>query len=161
LGRHNPFSVDSWGKYKDMDKLGNSEPFTCYACNKAITQDYYHAPHGHFPNATKLCYDCMCIYLQDVQDNPRELSNIDFTLLLLSQGYAQVEIAGIIHVSRKTVQRWLGKVRAAGIEALPCWVLDRLRRPAYERQAVRQELVSSVSRPARSGGRCSPRGRVG
>ncbi len=79
---------------------------------------------------------------------PRMRTRAQMILLSAEQGLKAGEIARIVRESERTVQRWLKRYQAEGIQAL--WDAPKSGNPGKVTQAYKEQLVSSVRQRPRA-----------
>lgn len=94
--------------------------FKCSSCGTAVGDGLYRREPGD-----ELCFDCWCDYWYG-EILPRVLTGRDHTrldqmMILLAMGYNKAEAAKALDVSRRTVSRWVLRVRD-NPDLLPDWM---------------------------------------
>jgi transposase len=79
---------------------------------------------------------------------PRMRTRAQMILLSAEQGLKAGEIARIVRESERTVQRWLKRYQAEGIQAL--WDAPKSGSPGKVTQAYKEQLLSSVRQRPRA-----------
>ena len=114
--------------------MGKRQNNPCRVCSGPMRGDkertvvddpFYVGTPGHCPPG--VCFDCWCIEWDTMEArmlNGGEWTTLDEALWLVSRGLTRSEAAAVVGTSRRTLYRWLQKLRK-NTHLIPDWLSQK------------------------------------